>query len=445
VRVALVTLGTRGDVQPMVALGAELARRGHDVVLGLSRGGEELGRRAGLTVLPVGPDPYLWLQTNEVLGLVTKGKTLAVAEGLMAGLHALATEIDDEVLAACEGADVVVSGFLAEGRAAVVAEHLGAPLVLVHTVPARRTDAVPFPALPAPPLGFPGLNYLVWTAGERAHWYKVKPEINVLRRRLGLATTRKPTARRCADQGALELQAYSPAVVPGLAHCPSHRPVIGAFELGAEERLRLGEGPLAADLDAWLADGEPPAYFGFGSMPVEDPQRVLDMVARVSTSLGMRALLSTGAHDFASAHASSRDLRVVGAVNHHELLPRCRLAVHHGGAGTTAAVTRAGIPSTVCSFMMDQHFWGNQVRHLGVGTHVPFFKLDDEALRAHLSQLLDPGVAERARLLGAVVRSEPPAVPRAADLVEEAVSPTPGRANTPGKSAKIAGGSTNRP
>jgi sterol 3beta-glucosyltransferase len=423
VRVTLVTLGTRGDAQPMVALGAELQRRGHDVVLGLSRGSEELGRRAGLTVLPVGPDPHLWLQTNDVLGLVAKGKTLAVANGLMAGLHDLAAVIDDEVLAACEGADVVVSGFLAEGRAAVIAEHFGVPLVLVHTVPARRTDAVPFPALPAPPLGFPGLNYLVWTAGERAHWYKVKPELNVLRRRLGLATTRKPTARRCADQGALELQAYSPALVPGHERWPSRRPVIGALELGAEERHRLGEDPLAADLDAWLADGEPPAYFGFGSMSVPGPQRVLDMVARVSTSLGMRAVVSAGPGGFASSHASSRDLRVVvGAVNHHELLPRCRLAMHHGGAGTTAAVARAGIPSMVCSFMMDQQFWGNQVRRLGVGTHVAFRKLDDKMLHGHLSRLLAPGFAERARRLGDVVRSESPVAPRAADLIEKAVA-----------------------
>jgi hypothetical protein len=100
----------------MVALGAELARRGHDVVVGLSRGGEELGRRAGLSVLPVGPDPYVWLQTDDVLALVARGKALAVANGLMAGLHPYASEIDDEVLAACQGADVVVSGFLAEGR-----------------------------------------------------------------------------------------------------------------------------------------------------------------------------------------------------------------------------------------------------------------------------------------------------------------------------------------
>ena len=149
-RVALVTLGTRGDTQPMVALGAELARRGHDVVVGLSRGGEELGRRAGLTVLPVGPTRTCGSRPTMCSRLVARGKALAVANGLMAGLHPYAAEIDDEVLAACEGADVLVSGFLAEGRAAVVAEHLGVPLVLVHTVPARRTDAIPFPPVAAP-------------------------------------------------------------------------------------------------------------------------------------------------------------------------------------------------------------------------------------------------------------------------------------------------------
>ena len=165
---------------------------------------------------------------------------MAVANGLMAGLHPYAAEIDDEVLAVCEGADVLVSGFLAEGRAAVVAEHLGVPLS--WSTPSRHGGPMPYPSRQSR-TSFPGVNYLVWAAGEQAYWHRVKPEINLLRRRLGLATTRKPTARRSADQGALELQAYSPALVPGLERWPSRRPVIGALELGAEERRRLGEGP----------------------------------------------------------------------------------------------------------------------------------------------------------------------------------------------------------
>ena len=176
----------------------------------------------------------------------------------------------------------------AEGRAAVVAEHLGVPLVLVHTVPGApdRCCAVPGAAGTTPRLSrseLPGLD------GRRTS-PSVQGEARAKRlaTTTGLATTRKPTARRCADQGALELQAYSPALVPGHGRWPSRRPVIGALELGAEERHRLGE-RLAADLDAWLADGEAPAYFGFGSMSVPGPQRVLDMVARVSASLGMRA------------------------------------------------------------------------------------------------------------------------------------------------------------
>ena len=176
---------------------------------------------------------------------------------------------------------------------------------------------------------------------------------------------------------------------------------------------------MPADLDAWLADGEPPAYFGFGSMSLPDPQRALDMVGRVSTSLGMRAVVS-GPGGFASAHASGAGPPGGRSGQPPELLPRCRLAVHHGGAGTTAAVARAGIPSVVCSFMMDQRFWGNQVRRLGVGTRVTFHKLDDKTLHGHLSQLLAPGFADRARRLGDVVRSEPPAVPLAADLIEKA-------------------------
>ena len=242
---------------------------------------------------------------------------MAVANGLMAGLRPYAAEIDNEVLEACQGADVVVSGFLAEGRAAVVAEHLEVPLVLVHTVPARRTDAIPFPPVRGtelPRYQLPGLGGR--RTGLLAHGEAGDKPAEATSRPGNDAQANGPAKRR---PGRAELQAYSPALVPGLERWPSRRPVIGALELGAEERRRLGEGPLPADLDAWLADGEPPAYFGFGSMSLPDPQRALDMVGRVSTSLGMRAVVS-GPGGFASAHASSRDLRVVGAVNHPELL-----------------------------------------------------------------------------------------------------------------------------
>ena len=98
----------------------------------------------------------------------------------------------------------------------------------------------------------------------------------------------------------------------------------------------------------------------------------------------------------------------------------------------------------VCSFMMDQQFWGNQVRRLGVGTRVAFRKLDDKTLHGHLGRLLAPGFAERARRLGDVVRSESPAVPRAADLIEKAVAARSTQSSlTPGscqEARPIAGG-----
>jgi sterol 3beta-glucosyltransferase len=289
--------------------------------------------------------------------------------------------------------------------------------VTLHSFPVRRTSAYPAAlvtqaSLPAP------VNRITHRLFERVWWRGVRSEVAELRRELGLPAARRSTARRLADTGATELQAYSHVLVPGLDDYGPHRPLVGFLSPTAELRARVGETGIDPALAAWLDDGPRPVYVGFGSMPVTEPAAALDQVRTVCARLGLRALVGAGWSSFATG-ADDR-VRVVAAMDHDAVLPRCAAAVHHGGAGTTAAVVAAGLPSLVCSVFADQPFWGTRLRALGVGTHVRFPDLDEVALERGLRVALDPATVERAGRLGAALRAEAGAEVRAADLLEAA-------------------------
>ena len=149
-----------------------------------------------------------------------------------------------------------------------------------------------------------------------------------------------PAPRRITERGSLEIQAYDEVCFPGLAaewaKWNGQRPFVGALTM---------ELPTDADEEvaSWIAAGTPPIFFGFGSMPVESPADTLAMISAACAQLGERALVCSGGSDF--SHVPHFDhVKVVGTVNYAAIFPACRAVVHHGGAGTTAAGLRAGVP-----------------------------------------------------------------------------------------------------
>ena len=161
--------------------------------------------------------------------------------------------------------------------------------------------------------------------------------------------------------------------------------------------------PLSAELQAFLDAGEPPVYFGFGSIRApQDPGRVMITSAR---ALGRRAIVSRGWAEL-SAGDDGPDCLVIGEVNQQALFERVAAVVHHGGAGTTTAAARAGVPQVVIPQHYDQHYWAQRVHHLGIGTaHAPGTPTAD-SLTSALERTLHPDVAARAQSVAIAVRDD---------------------------------------
>lgn len=313
--------------------------------------------------------------------------------------------------------DVVITSKHVEDEVACIAEVRGIPVVGIYFAPLRENGF------------FPGFisdtrrlsseeNRKSHRYARRVEWQVIAEYVNDFRTQLGLPCTVESTATRLESMRALEIQAYSRHLVPELANWRPNRPLIGSMRLSSEQRQTLGETAGNESVLEWIDAGDPPAYFGFGSMPVRNVRSTLSMIDRVSREVGVRALVSAGWSGINDQDVDSSRMCLVSSVDHGTILPRCCMAVHHGGSGTTAASIEAGLPTVVCSVFSDQPFWGSQLERLGVGAALQFVDLNERDLIAAASRMQSSEYRDRAENLGAALRKEDPAA-HAAALIED--------------------------
>jgi UDP:flavonoid glycosyltransferase YjiC (YdhE family) len=395
-RIAVIANDTRGGVQPYVALGLGLRRAGHEVQVVAPADFAPMVAEVGLPMAPL----------SGSADAAARASVVATARGPIAGLRFVARELPArlhtwtrETLEACQGVDVVTGGVGGMVVGLSVAEKLGKPFVPAHLQPlGARTDAYPGVLLPRTPrwLGRGGL-LLSHHLSEMALWMPFRRAMGSAREQvLGL------TGRPSAADGQPVLYGFSRHVlqVPSRRGLVAH--VTGYWFLPAPPRWS----PPPA-LEAFLARPGPVVSVGFGSMGSEDAEAVTALVLDAVRSAGVRAVLLAGWGGLASL-PDAEDVLHVESLPHDWLFPRVAAVAHHGGAGTTGAALRAGVPAVVVPFTADQPFWGSRVAALGVGpTPIPRKRLTRERLADALGRAVaDQALRERAAALGARIRAE---------------------------------------
>jgi UDP:flavonoid glycosyltransferase YjiC (YdhE family) len=409
--------GTRGDVEPGLAVGRELLRRGHDVRMAVPPDLVGFAEAAGPAAVACGPDVRAWQDMNRdfwarfLRNFWKNFWRIRDLIGLMREYWQLFTqcwqEVSTTLTSLAEGADLLFTGVIGEESAGNVAEYYDIPLATLHVFPIRANGQL-VPTLPAP------LGRSVMKVSEWLGWPMFKKLEDAQRRQLGLPKATKPSPRRITERGSLEIQAYDEVCFPGLAaewaKWDGRRPFVGALTM-----------ELATDADdevaSWIAAGTPPICFGFGSMPVESAADTLAMISAACAQLGERALVCSGWSDF--SHVTYFEhVKVVGTMNYAAAFPACRAVVHHGGAGTTAASLRAGVPTLILSTDLDQTLWAARVKRLKVGYGRRFSATTRESLVADLRTILDPQYVARAREIATQMTKPAESVATAADLLE---------------------------
>jgi UDP:flavonoid glycosyltransferase YjiC (YdhE family) len=409
----MASYGTRGDVEPTVAVGRELMRRGHEVSLAVPPDLVCFAESAGLTAVPYGSHVEPQLDTYRDLWSSWTRRPWRVQDLVTMCRESLElmtrqwADIGDTLMSFAAGADVLSTSVGYEQPAVNVAEFYDVPLVALHTFPWRPNGQL-FP--PVPPL----LARSTMTAYDWLAWRLTKRYEDTQRRHLGLPAAKQDAPRRIVARRSLEIQAYDEACVPGLAaewaNRRDLRPFVGALTM--ELATRADE-----EATAWIASGAPPICFAMGSIPVESPAHTVELVAGAAAQLGARALICAGGTDF-SAVTIPDHVKVVGVVNYSTVFAASRAVVHHGGSGTIAASARAGVPTLALWTAGDQPFWGIQLRRLKVGAARRFTATTQETLVADLRQILTPDYAARAHELATRMTKPLTSVTNAADLME---------------------------
>lgn len=402
-RITLLAVGSLGDIRPMLALGVRLKKTGYQVTVA----SHDLFRKEidalGMDFRSIAINPRDALESEEGRAwLRSQANPVKSALALAALLRPVFRSILDDSWQACRDAEVLIcSGLALWGHD--IATSLGVPYAFAPIYPMRRTRFIPAPGAAPLPLGA-GYNLLTHLMFQQLNWQPFRVIANEWRTQdLGL-----PPAPTWAGQrmmgwpGVPILYGYSGAVIPRPRDWPSNQHVTGYWFLDEPQEHEEPDTALSDFIDA----GPPPVYIGFGSMTDPDPEQLAVIVQEALRLTGLRAVLLSG---WARLPDPGGDrVIVVDHVSHTRLFPRLAAAVHHGGAGTTAAALRAGIPSVVVPYFLDQTLWGYRVGKLKAGpAAIPRQKLTAERLAAALvSAVNNPALREGAEAVGRRIRTE---------------------------------------
>ena len=403
-RIAIFALGSRGDVEPFLALALMLKSRGHDVVLAAPDDFRGMVGRYGIEFASIGstirdmldlPDTRKAIAGNPLAIVKTaREQALPMIEGALDALEANGFD-----------ADVLIHHPKVMG-VSDLAEATGALVVCASPVPVEATAE--FPILTSSrDLG--ALNKASWLPLKGARWI-YRDSLRSWRDTLGLKPKWSPQDGTDAVFGAHRtLVATSKYVLPKPRDWSPNTFVTGYWRLPPDT-----EWTPDPNIVSFLEDGPPPIYIGFGSMPV--PEELSDMIAGALVYSSARAIVSAG---WSGLSVKSDYALNIGSVPHDWLFQRVAGVVHHGGAGTTAAGLRAGQPTLICPAGVDQPFWGRRVQRLGCGPEpLPMSAMERDTLAERIRATLRTArYQQTSKALGLRIQGED-GLTRSADLIE---------------------------
>ncbi|WJX49279.1 sterol 3beta-glucosyltransferase [Trifolium repens] len=402
--IVMLIVGTRGDVQPFVAIGKRLQDYGHRVRLATHSNFKEFVLTAGLEFYPLGGDPKV------LAGYMVKNKGF-----LPSGPSEIPTqrnqmkEIINSLLPACKEpdidsgvpfkADAIIANPPAYGHTHV-AEALKIPIHIFFTMPWTPTTEFPHPLSRVKQQAGYRLSYQIV---DSLIWLGIRDMINDLRKKkLKLRPVTYLSGSQGSETDIPHAYIWSPHLVPKPKDWGPKIDVVGFCFLDLASNYEPPE-----DLVKWLEDGDKPIYIGFGSLPVQDPKKMTQIIVEALETTGQRGIISKGWGGLGNLTEPKDSIYSLDNIPHDWLFLHCKAVVHHGGAGTTAAGLKAACPTTIVPFFGDQPFWGERVHDRGVGPlPIPVDEFSLPKLIDAINFMLDPKVKENAIELAKAMENE---------------------------------------
>ncbi|THB76418.1 MAG: glycosyltransferase [Desulfobacteraceae bacterium] len=409
-KISILTSGTRGDVQPYIALGKALQEREHDVLIACPENFCSWVEEHGLKSCSIGIDMQAFLQTPEGKKLLSGNVLTLIKIWKQIVVPSIQKTLD---ISWEYGKDADLLIYHPKATAAIdVAEATGAGLICTALFPLFQTPAFPFFIFRG---NFgPFLNTLSYKLTSLSRIFFIKMVNKWRTKTLGLGKSQilMPFDGHGANP-VLRLCAVSPSVMkyPETGNAMVH--TTGYWFLEEKENWQPDPGFLE-----FINSGEKPVYIGFGSMTTKDPERLTKEIIQGVQDAGLRAILSTGWGGLKRI-SLPEGIFLIENAPHDGLFNYVSAVVHHGGAGTTAAGLRAGLPTFICPAAFDQPYWGRLIHALGIGPKpLSIKKLNAKAFSKGLADLTrNESYRSAAKKIGKRIADENGAS-RAVDLIE---------------------------
>ncbi|ANM64067.1 UDP-Glycosyltransferase superfamily protein [Arabidopsis thaliana] len=403
-QIVMLIVGTRGDVQPFVAIAKRLQDYGHRVRLATHANFKEFVLTAGLEFYPLGGDPKVlagYMVKNK--GFLPSGPSeIPIQRNQM-------KDIIYSLLPACKEpdpdsgisfkADAIIANPPAYGHTHV-AEALKIPIHVFFTMPWTPTSEFPHPlSRVKQPAGY-RLSYQIV---DSLIWLGIRDMVNDLRKKkLKLRPVTYLSGTQGSGSNIPHGYMWSPHLVPKPKDWGPQIDVVGFCYLDLASNY---EPP--AELVEWLEAGDKPIYIGFGSLPVQEPEKMTEIIVEALQRTKQRGIINKGWGGLGNLKEPKDFVYLLDNVPHDWLFPRCKAVVHHGGAGTTAAGLKASCPTTIVPFFGDQPFWGERVHARGVGpSPIPVDEFSLHKLEDAINFMLDDKVKSSAETLAKAMKDE---------------------------------------
>ncbi|MBD0746865.1 glycosyltransferase [Streptomyces sp. CBMA152] len=388
-KILITAAGSYGDVAPYTGLGAHLRREGHEVALAAPESFAALVKSAGLEFRPLPGDPRAKAASGNGSGTTSGAGSAPEKRALMRAAGAYVKELAGGLADTVEqGTELMLLSTTTAPLGWHITEATGTPGLGVYLQPTHPTREFAPVVAGAKSLGAWG-NRAMGRFSLKMVDRVFTEAVRDLRARLDLPAATPGEVRSRTEPGWTVLHGYSPAVVPQPRDWRD-----GLEAVGNWWPYHAPDAELPTAVEDFLRSGPPPVFIGFGSMAAGEGERLGELAVRALRSAGLRGILQTGQ---AGLHASGDDVLTVGELPHALLFPRVAAVVHHGGAGTTAAALRAGVPAVPVPVTADQPFWAARLVALGAAPcAIPFKRLTAERLADALGRAVRDSAPSRA-------------------------------------------------
>lgn len=400
--IAIVAVGSRGDIQPYLALGLGLQQQGHDVRIVSNVNFEPLVKAYSLPFTAVEVDSFRFVQDPRAQAWLNARDPLRLALNSYRAVNPSLMQITRDTWRACRDADAIIYHTFTFPTGYYLGKHLGVPALpgSMYPLPTRAHEALPLNL----PFSLPGpLNYLSHLLVDQFTWLVYRSSARNVwdgQSKIGFA---HPYHRWVAEKIPI-LCCYSPAILPVPPDYPDNAHVTGYWFLPPPPDWQPHP-----SLVRFVEDGDPPLYIGFGSMGGRsEATEITTLITESLGSTGQRAVLAAGWSGMGERVPLPANIFPLQSAPHAWIFPRMAAIIHHGGVGTTGAGLRAGVPNIVVPHFADQYFWGQRVAALGAGPEpLPRHSLTAQKLTQAIEEALTSNAIQaRARSVGERMRDE---------------------------------------